>query len=162
MVFRHPQLLRFSFVIRYVSLTSFINYGFTFLHLLFPHHHKTHMFIFWSVFVANPSHNIMALVVRIEPNALKTLLTHDDVTNRLSQVIWLGFVQSFKGFNIEVAREFAKNFDGTKVRVWDVYLQVDQECIARATCLLQVGDKWFKNMKVNHIPWNSLLASKPS
>jgi hypothetical protein len=57
----------------------------------------------------------MAPIVRIDSNRLQTLLTYDDVNNRLSKVGCLGFLQSFKGFNIEVARAFAKNFNGTKV-----------------------------------------------
>jgi hypothetical protein len=64
----------------------------------------------------------MAPVVSIEPNGLQMLLTYDDMTDRISKVGSLGFVQSFNGFNIEVAREFAKNFDGTKVKVGDVQL----------------------------------------
>jgi hypothetical protein len=64
----------------------------------------------------------MAPVVRIEPNGLQMLLTYNDVIDRFSKVGWLGFVHSFKGFNIEVAREFSKNFDGTKVKVGDVQL----------------------------------------
>ena len=76
----------------------------------------------WSTLVTNPSKNLMAPVVSIEPNGLQMLLTYDDVTDRISKVGWLGFVQSFKGFSIEVARAFAKNFDGTKVKVGDVQL----------------------------------------
>jgi hypothetical protein len=84
------------------------------------------------------------------------------VTDKLSQVGWLVFIQSFKGFNLEVAREFSKTFDGTRVKVGDVQFQVNEEFISQATGLPQSGDKWFKNMKVKNIPWRSLLAYKKS
>jgi hypothetical protein len=104
----------------------------------------------------------MAPIVRIEPNGLQTLLSHDDVMGRLSQVGWLGFIQSFNGFNLEVARAFSRTFDGTKAKIGDVQIQVTEEFIAKATSLPQKGDKWFKNMKVTNIPWRSLLTSKKS
>jgi hypothetical protein len=64
----------------------------------------------------------MAPVMRKYTNGLKMLITYNDVIDKLSKVGWLGFVPSFYGFSIEVAREFAKNFDGTKVKVGDVQL----------------------------------------
>jgi len=115
MALRHPQLLWFSFVIRYVSLTSFVTYGFGLLRLQCSYLYKNYMFIFWSALVVNPSKKLMAPVVIIEPNGLQMLLTYDDVTDKLSKVGCLGFIQSFKRFNIEVARAFANFFYGTKV-----------------------------------------------
>jgi hypothetical protein len=41
-------------------------------------------------------------------------------------------------------------------------LQVSEESIAEATGLSQEGDRWFKNMKIDGIPWHSLLVSKKS
>jgi hypothetical protein len=58
----------------------------------------------------------MAPVIRIEPNGSQTLLTHDGVTERLTQVGWLPFIQSFRGFNLDVAKEFSKTFDGMRVK----------------------------------------------
>jgi hypothetical protein len=48
----------------------------------------------------------MAPVVRVEPNGLQAFLTYDDAIDMLSQAGWLGFIQLFRGFNIEVARAF--------------------------------------------------------
>ena len=102
----------------------------------------------------------MVPFVRINLNGSQTLLTYDDVIDMLSQVGLLGFIQSFKVFNIEVSREFMQNFNGTKAKVGDIQLQFDEEFIAQATCLPQLGEKWFKKMKVKNIPWKSLLESK--
>jgi hypothetical protein len=131
MVLGRPQLLQFSIVIRYVSPTSPVTYGFGLLRLQCSYLHKNHLFIFWSTLVINPSRELMAPVVRIESNGLQALLTYDDATDMLSKVGWLGFIQSFKGFNIEVARAFTKILDGTKAKVGDIQLQVDEEFIAQ-------------------------------
>ena len=61
-----------------------------------------------------------------------------------------------------MARAFAKNFDGTKVKVGDVQMQVDAELISQAMGFPQLGDKCFKTMRVKNIQWKSLLASKLS
>ena len=98
----------------------------------------------WFYHIVNPFKKIMALVVRIEPNNPQTLLIHDDVTHKHSEVGGLVFVQSFKGFNLEVAREFSKTFDGTRVKVKDVQFQVNEEFISQAIGLPKSEDKWFK------------------
>ena len=77
----------------------------------------------------------MAPVVRIELNGLQNVLSHDDMMGRLSQVGWLEFIQSFNGFNLEVARAFANTFDGAKAKIGDVQIQVTEEFIAKATSL---------------------------
>lgn len=92
----------------------------------------------------------------------QTLLSHDDTTGRISQFSFLGFIRSFNGFNLEVATDFSRTFDGTKVKIEDVQIQVTEEYIAKAPSLPQKGETWFKNMKVANIPWRSLLMSKRS
>jgi len=104
----------------------------------------------------------MAPIVRIESNGPQTLLSHDNTTGKLSQFSWLGFIESFNGFNLEVAKAFAKTFDGTKAKIGIVQIQVTEEFIAKAPSLPRKGEKWFKNMKVANIPWRSLLIYKRS
>jgi phosphoribosylaminoimidazole-succinocarboxamide synthase len=41
-------------------------------------------------------------------------------------------------------------------------LQVSEESIAKATVLSQEGDFWFKNLKIEGIPWHLLMISKNS
>jgi hypothetical protein len=113
--------------------------------------------IFWYIV-----RKLMAPVVRVEPNGSQDLLSHDDVVDDLVLFGWVKFVQSFEGFNLEVAQAFAKTFDGAKAKVGDLQLQVNEESIAEATGLSQEGDRWFKNLKIEGIPWNLLLVSRKS
>jgi hypothetical protein len=109
--------------------------------------------VFWYIV-----RKLMAPVVRVEPNGSQVLLSHDDIVDDLVHFGWIKFIQSFEGFNLEVAQAFAKTFDRTKAKVGDIQLQVSEESIAEATGLSQEGDRWFKNLKIDGIPWHSLVG----
>jgi hypothetical protein len=104
----------------------------------------------------------MAPVVRIEMNGSQALLSHDDVVDDLVAFGWVKFIQSFEGFNLEVAQDFSQTFDGTKAKIGDLQLEVSEDSIAEATGLSQEGDRWFKNLKFEGIPWHLLMVSKRS
>jgi len=153
MITWYSQLLHISLNIRYVSLFRFEAYPFTPLNLRFGCSHKFYLTIFWFV-------PVMAPIVKVEPNGSQTLLSHDGVIEKLSQVGWLDFVQSFRGLNLDVAKEFTKFFDGVRVKVGDVQFQIEEDFVAKAAGLPLSGDKWFKNARIENIPWWSLLISK--
>jgi hypothetical protein len=73
---------------------------------------------------------------------------------------WDKFIQSFEGFNLEFAQEFSKTFNDTKVKISDLQLEVSEDSIAEATGWSREGDRWFKNLKFEGIPWHLLLVSK--
>jgi hypothetical protein len=104
----------------------------------------------------------MAPVVRIEPNGSQALLSHDDVMDDIVAYGWDGFIRWFEGFNLIVAQAFAQNFDGTRAKIGDLQLEVTEGSIAEATGLSQEGDRWFKNTKIEGVPWHLLMASKKS
>jgi hypothetical protein len=95
-------------------------------------------------------------------NGSQDLLSHDDVVDDQSVFGWVKFVQSFEGFNMEVAQDFSKTFDGARAKIGDLQLQVNEESIAEAIGLSQEGDRWFKNLKIEGIPWHILMISKKS
>jgi hypothetical protein len=78
----------------------------------------------------------------------------------LVQFSWIKFIQYFEGFNLEVAHDFAKTFDGTKAKIGYIQLQVSEESIAEETGLSHEGDRWFKNKKIVGIPWHSCWSPK--
>jgi hypothetical protein len=104
----------------------------------------------------------MAPVVRIEPNGSQDILSHDDVVDDLAVFGWVKFIQSFKGFNLEISQAFAKTFDGARDKIGDLQLQVSEESIAEAMGLSREGDHWFKNLKIKGIPWHLLMISRKS
>jgi hypothetical protein len=102
----------------------------------------------------------MAPVVRIEPNGIQTLLSYDDAREDLERNGWHVFIRKFQGFNLQVAQEFALSFDGCRVKVGDVQLEVTEEFLSQATGLPASGQKWFKNAKVEEVPWTLLFTSR--
>jgi hypothetical protein len=69
----------------------------------------------------------MAPVVRIKPNGLQTLLSYDNARENLERNGWHLFIEKFKGFNLQVAQEFSLTFDGCRVKIGDVQLEVTEE-----------------------------------
>jgi hypothetical protein len=104
----------------------------------------------------------MAPIIRVESNGSQDLLSHDDVVEDLILFNWVKFVQYFEGFNLEVTQAFAKTFDGAKAKVGDLQLLVNEESIAKAMGLSREGDRWFKNLKIEGIPWHLLMAYRKS
>jgi hypothetical protein len=102
----------------------------------------------------------MAPVVRIEPNGVQTLLSFDNAREDLERNGWRVFVEKFEGFNLTVAQEFALTFDGCREKIGDVQLELNEDFISQATGLPAVGQKWFKNSKVEEVPWSLLFTSR--
>jgi hypothetical protein len=102
----------------------------------------------------------MAPIVRIEPNGIQTLLSYDDAREDLERNGWHVFIRKFQGFNLRVAQEFALSFDGCREKVGDVQLEVTEGFLSQATGLPVVGQKWFKNAKVEEVPWTLLFTSR--
>jgi hypothetical protein len=69
------------------------------------------------------------------------------------------FIEKFKGFNLRVAQEFALTFDGCREKIGDMQLEVTKEFLSQAMGLPAIGKKWFKNAKVEEVPWTLMFTS---
>ena len=102
----------------------------------------------------------MAPVVQIEPNSSQALLLFDNAQKDLEDSGWLMFVQRFEDFNLTVAQQFALTFDGCRAKVGDIHLELNEEFIRSSTGLVAMGQRWFKNSKVDEVPWPFLFISQ--
>jgi hypothetical protein len=102
----------------------------------------------------------MAPVIRIEPNGSQTLLLCDDAREDLEGQGWLVFLEKFQGFNLRTAQEFSLSFDGCRAKVGDIQVEVTEEFLGQATGLPLSGQKWFKNAKVEEVPWSLFFTSR--
>jgi hypothetical protein len=102
----------------------------------------------------------MAPVVRIEPNGVQMLLLFDNAREDLERNGWLVFIEKFEGFNLAVAQQFSLTFDGCRAKVGDIQLELNEEFLSSATGLPAKGQKWFKNSKVDEVPWPLLFTSR--
>ena len=66
----------------------------------------------------------MAHVAWIKPNICQALLAHDDAINDLQAHSWDVFIWNFEGYNLLVAQDFDKTFDGFRSKVGDLQLEV--------------------------------------
>jgi hypothetical protein len=111
----------------------------------------------------HPAHCVplpMAPVVHVEPNGSQTLLMFNNAREYLENGGWLVFIQRFEGFNLLVAQQFALTFNGCRAKVGDVKLELNEEFISSATGLPATGKRWFKNSKVDEVPWPLLFTSR--
>jgi hypothetical protein len=99
-------------------------------------------------------------VVRIEPNDMQTLLSFDNARDDLERNSWHVFIEKFEGFNLRVAQEFALTFDGSREKIGNIQLELNEYFIRQAIGLPDVGQKWFKNSKVEEVPWSLLFTSR--
>jgi len=104
----------------------------------------------------------MAPMVRIESNGSQALLTYNDAINDSQAHSWDIFIRKCEGYNPPVTKDFAQTFDGFRAKVGDLKLEVTEESIARAIGLSQEGEKWFKNAKLEGVPWSLFMVSRNS
>jgi hypothetical protein len=102
----------------------------------------------------------MAPVVRIEPNGPQTLLLYDDGSEDLRSQGWLEFLRKFEGCSLQVAQEFTLSFDGCRAKVGDVQIEITEQFLSQTTCLPLNEQKWFKNSKLEEVPWSLFFTSR--
>ena len=86
----------------------------------------------------------MGRTSRFEPIDCIYVDASSSLQKKLQQVGWYDFVKKFRGYNLEVSRQFAATFDDHKAVIGSLELPVTQESIAEATSLPNLGEEWFK------------------
>jgi hypothetical protein len=88
------------------------------------------------------------------------LLLFDDTQEDLERNGWRVFIDKFEGLKLVVTQQFALTFDGCRAKIRDVQLEVNENFISSATGLPVEGQRWFKNLKVDEVPWPLLFTSR--
>jgi hypothetical protein len=102
----------------------------------------------------------MAPVVRLEPNGCQALLSHDDAIEDLKSHGWDVFLKIFEGYNLQVAKDFAQTFDGCREKIGDTQLELTEGFVSEAIGLPSKGEKWFKNARIEGVPWSLFMTSR--
>jgi hypothetical protein len=103
---------------------------------------------------------VMALVIFLEPNGCQELLSHDDVIEDLKIQGWDVFLKIFEGYNLQVAQAFAQTFDGCREKIGDTQLELIEGFVSEAIGLPSTGEKWFKNSRIEGVPWSLFMTSR--
>ena len=101
----------------------------------------------------------MAPIIYVKPNASQNLLLYDDVSEDLKSQGWLEFLKKFHGYNLQETQNFSLTFDGCRAKVGDVQLEITEEFLSEATSLPLTRKKWFKNSKLEEVPWSLFFTS---
>jgi hypothetical protein len=88
-------------------------------------------------------------IVRTEPYDMQLLDSEPLIREAFQRVGCINFFQKMQRGHLEVAREFALNFDGTKTKVGILEFEVSENSISVATKIPNNGEKWFKAMTLN-------------
>jgi hypothetical protein len=83
-------------------------------------------------------------IVRVEPQGLNFLNANPKIRASFEQVGCIKFCKKIHGYNRQVAREFAENFNGTKTKVGNLQLQVSEDSVVAAIEILVCGDNGSK------------------
>jgi hypothetical protein len=61
---------------------------------------------------------------------------------------------------LQAAQEFTLSFDGCRAKVGDIQVEITEEFLSQASGLPLSGKKWFKNSKVEEVPWSLFFTSR--
>ena len=99
----------------------------------------------------------MAPLNRFEVSGSELVEANEKVALLFEKVGWQQFFKCFDGHNTEVTKLFALNLKDDVVRIGGFKFIVNEDKIAEATKLPQIGECWFKGSKVNKKKCLSLL-----
>jgi hypothetical protein len=103
---------------------------------------------------------VMAPVIRLEPNGWQTLLSHDDAIEDLKIQGWDDFLKRLEGYNLQVAKDFTKTFDGCRVKIGDTQLELTEGFVSEEIWIPLTGEKCFKNSQIEGVPWSLFVMSQ--
>ena len=121
--------------------------------------------IFVSPFVSqrNPegAGETMSPLNRFELAGCELIEAHQEAAQKFEKMGWTHFFRSFDGHHAEITKMFAISFEDDRVRIGGFEFVINEDKIAEATKLPQVGECWFKGMIVNKKKCMALLLPLP-
>ena len=99
----------------------------------------------------------MAPLNRYEISGAELIESDEKVALRFEKIRWGEFFRSFNGHHAEVTKIFSMNLKDDIVQIGGFEFVINEDKIAAATQLPQVGERWFKGSKVNKKRCLSLL-----
>jgi hypothetical protein len=88
------------------------------------------------------------------------LLSHDDAIKYFKIQGWDAFLKIFEGYNLQVEKAFTQTFDGCREKIGDTWLEVTEGFVSEAIGLPSTSEKWFKNSKIEEVPWSLFMTSR--
>jgi hypothetical protein len=67
------------------------------------------------------------------------------------------FCKKLQGYHQGIAEAFAKSFDGAKVQLGPLEMQIDEASVVATTEMPGEGERWFKTTSIKDIEFRSYL-----
>ena len=99
-------------------------------------------------------------MVCFDPQGTKLLDANPTYRESFQCMGCLRFCENLEGYHKQVANEFVLNFDGRKIKVGPLDLEVSDNSIAVATKIPRLGEKWFKLEKVELTNCNDFVKNE--
>ena len=103
---------------------------------------------------------INMVAIRHEPDSLAEIASSvefRDTKHIFKAAGWMPFLEKFDGYDVEVALQFAKTFDGHRTIIKGLKLVITESLISRAVGLQRTGERWCKGKPVAKDIFNQLL-----
>ena len=103
----------------------------------------------------------MSPLNRFEISGSELIEDNQEVAKKFEKMGWGHFLRSFDGHHVEITKLFTMNFEDDRVQIGGFELVINEDKIAEATKLPQVGERWFKGTMVNKKKCLALLMPLP-
>jgi hypothetical protein len=99
-------------------------------------------------------------LLRKELQDTSYLEAHPEVCELFKEVGFYSFFQNLHGYHQGITEAFSKIFDGFKVQLRPVVMQIDESNVAAATKMPDEGERWFKTTSIKEIDFRSFLKEE--
>jgi hypothetical protein len=100
------------------------------------------------------------VVLRKELQDITYLEAHPEACELFKNVGCYRFFQKLQGYHQGITEAFAKIFDGVKIQLGPVLMQIDEVSIETTTKIPGEGEKWFKTTSVKEINFRPFLKKE--
>ena len=96
-------------------------------------------------------------LLRRELQDVSYLESHPEVCQMFKDAGCYRFCEKLQGYHQGIAEAFAKSFDGVKVKLGPLEMQIDEASVTVATEMPGEGERWFKTTAIKDIEFRSYL-----
>ena len=86
----------------------------------------------------------MAPLNRFEISGPELVESNPEATALFDKIGWGSFFKVFSGHHVEITKQFALSLKDDVAQIGDFQLVLNEDMIAKATKVPQVGENWFK------------------
>ena len=104
--------------------------------------------VFMHPFILNPNQNLcrveMAPLNRFEISGPELVESNPEAATLFDQIGQGSFFKGFSGHHVGITRQFTLSLNNDAAQIGDFRMVLNEDIIAEATKLPQVGERWFK------------------